>query len=1144
MTLTTLFKITLITLFLSILSFQAQAQKDTEFWFVAPEIAQNNNSNFDNPVAFRFSTYSAPAVVKISQPANPAFPIQTLNIAANTSGVLQLPPLFQFVENTPANMVLNKGFLITSTSPITAYYEVIGTSPNNPELFSMKGKNALGTTFYTPFQNVTDNSNGYTPLPHAAFDIVATENNTLVTITPTRAIVGHAANVPFNITLNRGQTYSGEAQSQLAAQHPTGSKIVSNKPIAVTIKDDLLEGAPLFGGFCRDMMGDQMVPVEKLGTRYVVQKGLLNGNEFAFVVATQNATQVKLDGVVAGVINTGQQINLSITNGAHFIESSAPVYVLQMTGNNCEVAGEVLPALDCSGSSSVRFVRSTDEVFYLFLTTRNGFEDGFLLNGNAGLIQASDFQVVPGSSGEFVAATIPFSTFEVQTGLSSIVSNSQGLFQMGILNGNGSATGCRFGYFSDFGNKVVLENNVALCPNESIEIEGQTYSAPATVSIDHPGENGACDTVAVYELVLQQEVLLSQNIALCPGQTVSLGGQNYTAPATLNLTFPGSGNACDTLATYHLTLKPQVSINENIALCPGETVSLHGQNYAAPATLNLTFPGSGNACDTLATYTLILKPQVSINENIGLCPGETVSLHGQNYAAPATVDLTLPGLGGACDTLATYELTLKPQVSFEAFIDYCPGETIWIHGQTYAGPGVLDLVFPGSGDECDTLAVYYLTLKSQVKINENIGLCPGETISLGGQNYTAPATVNLTFAGSSDECDTLATYQLSLKPQPTLSQIIGFCPGETVTLGGTGYTQPTTVVLTLPATIGCDTIATYTLKHLTPAPSNVSIACPANVSVITPPGTGPVVVTYPDPVAATDCPCPGLRLSLTAGLPSGSLFPPTSTQVCWRAADSCGQTASCCFVVTVREEAPCDVKTIGCMKYELLSITADAAKNRTYRIRATNFCANKLTYTAIQVPDGLIAMSPANNSIYTAPTSGREYLVRSPNYSPTYSIRFKSTTDSISNGEFDVFRYTLPAQADVTFIHIVSRLEPQVYYEAHLNTFNCPIGVTPPGGGKPGDERAEFELKPEGLLLFPNPTSGDLYADLSFWAGLELQLSVLDSRGQRVLRRWVSASTEHQSLGLSENLPNGLYFLEIITPKGERQMAQFVRVGE
>jgi len=171
--------------------------------------------------------------------------------------------------------------------------------------------------------------------------------------------------------------------------------------------------------------------------------------------------------------------------------------------------------------------------------------------------------------------------------------------------------------------------------------------------------------------------------------------------------------------------------------------------------------------------------------------------------------------------------------------------------------------------------------------------------------------------------------------------------------------------------------------------------------------------------------------------------------------------------------------------------------------------------------------------------------VRNPNFSPSYSIRFKSTTDSISNGEFDIFRYTLPAQADPTYIHIVSRLEPQVYYEAHLNTFNCPIGVTPPpAGGNPDEERTAFERLSAGIWLFPNPTSDDLFADLSAWAGQDLQIRIFDSRGQKVLERNVSANSEFQSLGLPKNLPNGLYFLDAITTQGARYQAQFVRVGE
>ena len=89
-------------------------------------------------------------------------------------------------------------------------------------------------------------------------------------------------------------------------------------------------------------------------------------------------------------------------------------------------------------------------------------------------------------------------------------------------------------------------------------------------------------------------------------------------------------------------------------------------------------------------------------------------------------------------------------------------------------------------------------------------------------------------------------------------------------------------------------------------------------------------------------------------------------------------------------------------------------------------------------------MAPANNAVYEAP-SGNDYLVRSPSFSPFYSIRFSTMGSGIANGGSDILRYTLPAQADVLYIDITSKLSIQQYFEAHLNTFYCPIGVTPVG---------------------------------------------------------------------------------------------------
>jgi len=453
-------------------------------------------------------------------------------------------------------------------------------------------------------------------------------------------------------------------------------------------------------------------------------------------------------------------------------------------------------------------------------------------------------------------------------------------------------------------------------------------------------------------------------------------------------------------------------------------------------------------------------------------------------------------------------------------------------------PGIVQAPIPSISGGCDTLVTYTLEWLPAPTLAQTIQFCPGGSVDIGGQTYSQPGTVLSTIPGTGGGCDTLVTYTLQFAPAPTRSETLEFCEGESITLGGQTYTQPGTVTLLVPSINGgCDTLVTYTLQYAIPSGSSISLICPQPVSVSTTPGSGSVPVTYNLPVVSSDCDCVGSTLILTAGPASGAGFPVGTTPVCYSVVDRCGSMANCCFNVTVRDELPCDTKIIGCIKYDLLGITADGKQNRTYRIRVTNSCASKLIYTAIQLPNGITAMEPANLSTYTAP-DGRKYAVRNPNYSPFYSIRFKSTTDSIANGQSDVFEYTLPAQANPTFINITSRLVTQNFYAAHLNTFYCPIGVTP--SSNRSSETTLSENLQQGISLFPNPTNGELFADLSRWNGEDLNMQILDSRGMRVQSLSITASSDAQAIPLINELPAGLYFLEIVTGNGEREVARFM----
>ncbi|MFM7727154.1 MAG: IgGFc-binding protein, partial [Flavobacteriales bacterium] len=286
--------------------------------------------------------------------------------------------------------------------------------------------------------------------------------------TPTTAVIGHAAGVPYEITLNQGQTYSMAAQYTAGPDHPAGSFITSNKPIAVTIKDDSVGN-----GSCYDIMGDQLIPTDLIGTDYIVMKGFLydGAGEAIYVMATQDNTDVFIDGSAtpSATINTGQQWSYLLTNPSTFVTTSAPAYILHVTGEGCELAEAVLPPIECTGSRKVYFVRSVDGAFGVNIMTRTENIANFTLNGNATLIPAAAFNSVTGSAGEWMSTQILFSTANIPSEEFTVVENSTGLFHLGTINGGGG--GCRYGYFSDFGQSNPLEIDASFCEGDTISIQ-------------------------------------------------------------------------------------------------------------------------------------------------------------------------------------------------------------------------------------------------------------------------------------------------------------------------------------------------------------------------------------------------------------------------------------------------------------------------------------------------------------------------------------------------------------------------------------------------------------------------------------------------------------------------------------------------
>ena len=649
-----------------------KAQVGTDFWFAPPNVTEYHNPpNF--PIYLLITTLDNPADVTISMPANGSFIPISLNLPANSSQRVDLTAVRTQLETRPTNSILNTGLRIEATDKITAYYEVANT--NNNELFALKGENGLGTEFYIPMHkdpNFYNHRFTNTPIDYAiaSFDIVATQDNTNILIYSPVPVDGHPANTPFSITLNTGQTYSCGTTALTPAQpapmtdyyqnpinHPAGASVVSDKPIAITYKDD--SDHDVTAGGCYDLIGDQIIPVDIAGTDYIAVKGGLanNGKESVILTGTQNNTKVYLNGSTTPITTmfAGETYQIIIdslntsSNNAIYIHTSKPVIATHITGFGCELGSAILPPLNCAGSNKISFVRSSTETFILTFLVKTSATDAFTFSPATATLTPADFKIVPGTGGEWSAAKKTFSTAEIPINTAYSISNSESLFAMGLING-GAATGCRYGYFSEFVAKIFVDagSNQTICANQTASLSG-SVTGGATAGIWTTSGSGtftpnANDLNAIYTPsaldILNGTVTLtltsasdcypvSDNLTLTilpapvanAGTDISVCANNpnitlngSVSYATGGIWSGGSGTFIPNNTTLNATYVPTTSEINNGSL-----------------TLTLTTTGNGT-CDAATDQILITftpAPTANAGSDVSVCANNpTVTLNG------------------------------------------------------------------------------------------------------------------------------------------------------------------------------------------------------------------------------------------------------------------------------------------------------------------------------------------------------------------------------------------------------------------------------------------------------------------------------------------------------------------------------------
>ena len=340
---------------------------------------------------------------------------------------------------------------------------------------------------------------------------------------------------------------------------------------------------------------------------------------------------------------------------------------------------------------------------------------------------------------------------------------------------------------------------------------GQTLTASGTRTATLQNIVG-CDSIATLHLIVNPNVTSTQNITICQGALpYSWNNQSLTAAGNYTATLQNV-NGCDSTVTLHLIVNPNVTSTQNITICQGALpYSWNNQSLTAAGTYTAILQNI-NGCDSTVTLHLIVNPNVTSTQNITICQGALpYCWNNQSLTAAGTYTAILQNING-CDSTVTLHLTVNPNVTSTQNITICQGALPYSwNNQSLTAAGTYTATLQNING-CDSTVTLHLTVNPNVTSIQNITICEGQLpFTWNGQTLTAAGTRTATLQNING-CDSTVTLHLFVNPIVTGSETITICEGQLpFTWNGQTLTATGTATATLQNVVGCDSIATLHL---------------------------------------------------------------------------------------------------------------------------------------------------------------------------------------------------------------------------------------------------------------------------------------------------------------------------------------------
>ncbi len=339
-----------------------------------------------------------------------------------------------------------------------------------------------------------------------------------------------------------------------------------------------------------------------------------------------------------------------------------------------------------------------------------------------------------------------------------------------------------------------------ICEGDSLTYQGNTFKSGGFYSFSYTDAVGCIQGV---ELTLNEipSVKVDRVENVCPGEFVEVDGIPY-GPGIHDITLTAS-TGCDSIINLNVIENPAPTELFDEVICEGEFVIYGGEMLDSTGLYQIDLTTS-QGCDSTILVDLRVQLHDTLRAQAYLFAGDSLLWQGLVLdSAGLYAQEELDSFG--CPYTRLLELFVVPPGTTILEEAICSGESFPLGDTTYTSSGIFVDTLPDAQGVADSLVLLDLTVFPVADTLLDVAICAGETFVVGSSAYSTAGNYvdSLT---SAEGCDSIVQLALEVIPVDTTNLSLGFCPGDTVEVGGERFDSAGLYTVRLPAASGCDSL--------------------------------------------------------------------------------------------------------------------------------------------------------------------------------------------------------------------------------------------------------------------------------------------------------------------------------------------------